>query len=392
LLFAAITRQFDSELDASLRSASGTLADVVRARGAREGPRQLVIPDRRLALFDDSARVVYGRADPWMTALVERSLRNGSASDAHHDGDQTIRASATAFRTDAGARYVAVALADEIEVEDRYTALIITLTLAAVVATALVAVGGWIVARKSTEPAERAMEHLRRFVADAAHELRTPISVVRTRAEVALQKPRDPSEYVFALDAIDREATRLGRIVEDLLTLSRADAGGRTIERQRVFLDDIALDAAEALRAIADRRGIRLIVDGFEETPIAADPMLMRQLVTILLDNAIKFSRDNGEVTLGVRQDGRRAILRVADRGIGIPPEQLPHVFERFYRGDAARSRAGTAASDGTGLGLSIAHWIAEAHDATIELQSVFGEGTMAIVAIGLHEAGVSLS
>jgi signal transduction histidine kinase len=136
---------------------------------------------------------------------------------------------------------------------------------------------------------------------------------VRSRAEVALQRARTPDEYVQALHAIERETERLGGIVEDLLMLARADAGQRPIERRRIFLDDLTLDAAESARIIADRKAVRLEVEEFEEAAVNGDPTLLRQLVLILLDNAIKFTDPGGVVRVGVRADASVATLTVTD-------------------------------------------------------------------------------
>jgi signal transduction histidine kinase len=180
---------------------------------------------------------------------------------------------------------------------------------------------------------------------------------------------------------IERETAQLGRIVEDLLMLARADAGERPIERRRVFLDDVALDAADAARVIADRRSVRLEVDEFEESPVDGDASLLRQLTIILLDNAIKFTDAGGVVRLSIRRAGTGSVLSVSDTGAGIPSDQLPHVFERFYRGDPARTRTGgNGASQGAGLGLSIAQWIAIEHGATLSIASSPGAGTRVTV------------
>jgi signal transduction histidine kinase len=245
----------------------------------------------------------------------------------------------------------------------------------------LVAAGGWFVTRQSSVPIEQSIAHMRRFMADAAHELRTPITVVRSRAEIALQRSRSADDYAAALRGIDSEAQRLGRIVEDLLMLARADAGERPIEHQRVFLDDVGLDAAEAARAIAHRKRIRVEVDSFEEAPVVGDAVLLRQLVLILLDNAVKYTPAGGIVHLSIHTRDGVAVLGVADTGIGIPPDQLPHVFERFYRGDPARTRVAAVegsgvSSEGAGLGLSIAQWIVTQHGGTIHVDSDVGVGT----------------
>jgi signal transduction histidine kinase len=224
-------------------------------------------------------------------------------------------------------------------------------------------------------------------MADAAHELRTPLTVLRSRAEVALQQRRGPTEYEEALRGIETEAKRLGTIVEDLLILARADAGERPISRERVFLDDLTLDAAGAARVVAQAKGIQLDVGDFEEAPVEGDPMLLRQLVMILLDNAVKFTASGGKVRVSVGAPSERPQLVVEDTGVGIAPEQLPHVFERFYRGDPARSRANGNGADGAGLGLSIAKWIADVHDAQIALASEPGRGTTVTVRFG-EESG----
>jgi signal transduction histidine kinase len=380
-MFAAITRQFDRDLDASLRASTSELRRLGRADPA-DGLR---IPDRTLFMLD-SAGSPLGRETPapWLQQLARDAwARNGATSTVRTMDERILRANAEPFRLPDGQGVVAVALADEIELEDRYTALIAALGAAALGAVVLVAAGGWFLARQSTAPVERAFAHMRRFMADAAHELRTPLTVVRARAEVALQRGREPAEYVLALKSIERETERLTRIVEDLLMLARADAGERPIERRRVFLDDVTSDAAGAAQVIAERKAVRLDVDDFEEAALSGDPALLRQLVMILLDNAIKFTDRGGVVHVGVRAEGSSATLTVSDTGVGIAPDQLAHVFERFYRGDPSRARDGSrngSTSEGAGLGLSIAQWIAEEHGGAIRIESQPGHGTRVVV------------
>ena len=226
------------------------------------------------------------------------------------------------------------------------------------------------------------MEQMRRFMGDAAHELRTPLTVLRTHAEVTLQQPRDAARYETTLRAIDSEALRLGRIVDDLLTLARADAGERALDRGRVSLDDIALDAAEAAQSLAGARGVEILIEEFEEARVDGDPVLLRQLVIILLDNAVKYTPRGGVVRLRVGSANGAAVLDVADTGVGIAATDLPRVFDRFFRGDPARSR-GTTNGDavgGAGLGLAIAKWIVDAHRAVITVESEPGVGSRFIV------------
>ena len=391
-MFAAITRQFDRELDESLRDATTELIAMARVRGPDAALRDLRVPGRTFVLTDTLGRSAAGAAtEPWIARVVGASLRRGTASASHAEGESRIlRAFAQRAQRSDGPPIVAVAISDEIEIEDRYPALIAEFGAAAFVALVLVAVGGWLLARQSTAPVERNIEQMRRFMADAAHELRTPLTVVRSRAEVALQRARTPDEYVQSLHAIERETERLGGIVEDLLMLARADAGERPIERRRVFLDDLTLDAAESARIIADRKNVRVEVEEFEEAAVNGDPTLLRQLVLILLDNAIKFTDPGGVVRVGVRAGASVATLTVADTGIGIPPDQLPHVFDRFYRGDSSRTRDASrgGGSEGVGLGLSIAQWIAEQHGGSIRIDSETGQGTRITVQFPAEPAG----
>jgi signal transduction histidine kinase len=309
-MFATITRRFDRDLDASLADASKELVRVVRARANGSAPvidslTDFRIPDRRLLLLDTlGARVAGDQPDPWVSALARDASRRAVHRE-RAEGERLLRAYAEPFSLAPGRRLVAVAVADEIELEDRYASLIAAFGAAALAGLVLVAVGGWLLARQSTVPVERAITHMRRFMADAAHELRTPLTVVRSRDEVALQRSRDVDEYTGALRSIERETAELGRIVEDLLMLARADAGERPIEQRRVFLDDIALDAADAARVIADRRSVGLEVSEFEESPVDGDASLLRQLTIILLDNAIKFTEPGGVVRLSIRRVGQ---------------------------------------------------------------------------------------
>jgi signal transduction histidine kinase len=396
-LLLVIQQQFAKDLDASLAAATEELAHAAGIREQEAGlgghvvdaVDELRIPDRSLYLFDAAGRPVRpARADAWITEAAARAGRDGRADVDHETRpDATLRLHAERFALPSGARMVAVAVADKVELEDRYAALIAAFGAAALAAAVLVSLTGWMLVRKSTAPVERTLDYMRRFMADAAHELRTPISVLRGRAEVALQQPRDAEAYVAALRGIEAEAERMGRIVADLLTLARADADVPTIERAPVYLDDVTADAAHAAHALAQAKGVELVIDEFEEATVVGDAALLRQLVMILLDNATKFTPPGRRVRVRVGRVGGRATLEVSDEGVGIAPEHLPHVFERFYRGDVARYRGDVdddsrvdAQPAGAGLGLSIARWIASAHGADIRLASAPARGTTATV------------
>jgi signal transduction histidine kinase len=385
-LFVVIGRQYARQLDESLRDATVEVGRAARIREMEsktargqvvDAVEELHIPDRTLYLFDGSANPVTPASAPaWIRGAARDAVRDSVVQrDQDPRRDNTLRLRAERFTLASGMPMVAVATADKVELEDRYAALIATFGAAAAAALLLVVAGGWFLVRKSTAPVERTVEQMRRFMADAAHELRTPLTVLRSRAEVALQQPRAASEYADALQGIEHEAKRLGSIVEDLLILARADAGERPIARERVYLDDLTLDAAGAARVVAQAKGVDLEMDEFGEAAVEGDATLLRQLVMILLDNAVKFTARGGRVRVRVGTANDRPMLLVEDTGIGIAPEQMPHVFERFYRGDSARTR-GDAAADGAGLGLSIAKWIADAHNAEIALTSSPGVGT----------------
>jgi signal transduction histidine kinase len=288
--------------------------------------------------------------------------------------DHTLSLHAERFRLNSGKVLVAVAVADQVELTDRYAELIAAFGGAALAAIVLVAAGGYFLVQKSTAPAERSMAYTRRFMADAAHELRTPIAVLRTKADVALQETRSPESYAAVLRGMGHEAQRLGRVVDDLLMLARVDAGERPVGRARFFLDDVVVDAAISVRTLAQAAGVKLEVDEFEETAISGDADLVRELMIVLLDNAVKFTPSGGSVRVRVHPEPQPTVI-IEDTGRGIESQQLPHVFERFYRGDASRPRDG-----GAGLGLSIAQWIASVHDARIALASEPGVGTRATV------------
>jgi signal transduction histidine kinase len=177
------------------------------------------------------------------------------------------------------------------------------------------------------------------------------------------------------LQGVEAEAHRLGSIVDSLLVLARADAGERQIERERIFLDDIAIDAAAAAQVIARQKGVDVTVDDFEEAPVVGDASLIRQLAMIILDNAVKFTDAGGRVRVGVSIQSEAPTFSVDDTGIGIGQEELSRVFQRFFRGETARSR-----TEGAGLGLSIASWIAREHGAEISLKSEPGVGTRVVV------------
>ncbi len=385
-VFLAVRRQLSLQLDGSLRNAVAAIQQATRTREVERaqasGPvvdavAELRIPDRDLYLFDANARpIIPAQAAPWIQSAARLAGRAGSANvDFDTPEDRQIRLHAERFTGGNGDVYVGAAVADRLELEDRYASLIGVFAAAALAALLLVAGGGYILVRQSTAPIERSMDQMRRFMADAAHELRTPITILRTRVEVALGQAREADADAATLHAVEREAERLGAVVGDLLTLARADAGERPVTQEAVYLDDLAADAVEAIRTVADRHQVTVRIGSFDEARITGDHTLIRRLLLILLDNAVKFTPAGGRVEVDVRaSDGRRSVT-ITDTGPGIPPETLPHVFERFFRGERARQE-----TEGAGLGLAIARWISDLHGAAIELHSTPGTGTRVTV------------
>lgn len=217
---------------------------------------------------------------------------------------------------------------------------------------------------------EEAYAMQQRFVADASHELRAPLTAIQANLEL-LERHRalPPEEREVAVREASREAHRLTALVNDLLSLARADAGV-ALDRRRVELDGVVLQTVATARHLASER--RLEVESLEPVTVLGDEERLRQLVLIVLDNALKYTSAGGTVAVAVRRDGEKAAIVVRDTGIGIDANDLPHVFERFYRADVGRSRD----AGGTGLGLSIARWIAEQHGGRIAIESRPNQGT----------------
>ncbi len=208
----------------------------------------------------------------------------------------------------------------------------------------------------------------RRFMADASHELRTPVAILRGESEVALsQQARSAEDYRESLGVLHHEAERLTRIVEDLFTLTRADAGQYPLQPREFYLDELIAECVHSARTLAQAKKISLTFEGAPESPIHADESLLRRMLLNLLDNAIKYTPEFGRVTVSCQRSRQEYAVSIADTGSGIPAELRPRIFERFFRADKARSRSETDGG-GAGLGLAISRWIAEAHQGRLEL------------------------
>jgi heavy metal sensor kinase len=226
------------------------------------------------------------------------------------------------------------------------------------------------------ERLEHQFSRIQQFSADAAHEFRTPLAALRGNAEVALSSEAAESELRSVLEASIEEYDRLSRIADDLLLLARADSGRPFLSRRRFSLNTAVQDVVDLFAPLAQDEGVSLAFASETTAPIDADGARIRQVVSNLLDNALKFTPAGGRITISVGQSNSTVELTVADSGPGISAEHLPHVFDRFYRVDRARTREGA----GAGLGLSISRTIVEAHGGSIRLTSQPESGTTVLV------------
>ena len=241
------------------------------------------------------------------------------------------------------------------------------------------------------ERLEKSFARQRRFVADASHELRTPVAAIRGMTDVTLASSAavSPDEYRVVLRDVNAEAERLGRLISDLLLLARVDENKLVLEREEVRLDRLMADVAAAMELLATEKNITLSVEAGESgepAPVLGDEARLIQVIMNLVDNAIKYTGEGGIVTLRVHVKDGSAFLSVSDTGIGIGPEHLEHIFERFYRVDPSRSLA----AGGTGLGLSIVEWVVRAHGGTISVESKPGQGSTFTVQLPLASSSAA--
>jgi len=219
---------------------------------------------------------------------------------------------------------------------------------------------------------DAAFNQIRRFSADASHELQTPLTILKGELEVALRSSRTPEEYQVTLESALEEVNRIAHLVEGLLLLHRAEAGVLRMDRQQVDLEQLLREVYEQLQGVAHSRSVELRLGPIASASAPGDRELFRRLLLNLADNAIKYTPPNGIVTLGLQREGNWASIWVSDTGIGISREEQERIFQPFYRTLDARSQN----DRGTGLGLSIARSIAMAHGGTIQVQSTPGQGS----------------
>lgn len=405
LVYVMVARSLDDEIDNSLRDVNAQAASILQRlpqgehHGRDEGreEREHEIDDDFLALttsqllagsgdvflivLDPAGQVIANPQNvptsslPLSSARTEAD-RSGSWRDDVSTPDGPVRLLAKPVSGEHGSvlGYVVTgrSLASRNDALERLLFLLLIGTAAGLL---LAGLGGLWVAELATRPVSEAFQRQRRFIADASHELRTPIAVIQANAEALLRNAR-PSDRE-ALGDIVADAQHMGRLVTDLLTLAEADRGSLEVRRAPLDLYDVLASVIRAGRRLAEERGVDFAAEP-AHAKVMGDPDRLRQLFLILVDNAVKYTEPPGRVTLSASGANGHAYVTIEDTGIGIPKEHLPRVFERFYRVDKARSRA----MGGLGLGLSIARAIADAHGGAIEIASEPGTGTRVRVAL----------
>lgn len=222
------------------------------------------------------------------------------------------------------------------------------------------------------ERLEKAFKRQQRFTSDASHELRTPLAVIQAESTLALNKERTANEYKQSLEIVSNESMLMAKVVDQLLTLARVDSGKEQVSFEEIDLSELLAGVAAHAEILCRDKGLEFHSDRMETILVSGDRAKLRELFLNLLDNAIRYSPDGGKISLTLRRAEESAVISIADIGIGISEEDIPYIFERFYRVDKARSRV----ENGAGLGLAICKYIAEIHGGRIEVISRLGEGS----------------
>jgi len=384
VIYYAVARSFHERQDASLVSTAQTVAsayveEIGEAHSLTKAAEivllELTFPDRYVQIIDSNGHPIASSKNLSGTVLT---IPPGTAGFVTVDG---MRVAVVPVSTDRSLGFAAVAEPlNVLEVglgqlrRDFFAGVPLVLLLASL--------GGYLLARKSLAPIAAMVSEQQRFIADASHELRTPLAVLRGETEVALGKTRSVEEYQESLTLIQEEAERLSRIVEDLFILARQPIESPTaLVKEPVSLTEVVKDCARAAQVLAVRKGVRLKLE-HDSTSIAlnADEELIKRMILNLLDNAVKYTPEGGEISLALEKHNGSAEIVVRDTGIGLSERDQQRVFDRFYRVDKARSRA----LGGAGLGLSIVRTIVEAHGGEITVESTPRHGSTFTVSLPL--------
>jgi signal transduction histidine kinase len=219
---------------------------------------------------------------------------------------------------------------------------------------------------------EKAFQRQKQFTSDASHELRAPLAVIEAESSLALQKERPSSDYRRSLEIISQESKQMSSLIDQLLTLARADAGKEQWNFTEVNLGKLITNLSTDVEILCQEKGLSFQLGQPQDLVVKGDEARLRELFMNLLDNAILYTPTPGTISVSLRREGQMAVVAITDTGVGIPAEDIPFIFERFYRVDKSRSRA----EGGSGLGLAICKHIVEAHGGKIEAESQVGVGS----------------
>ncbi|MFN0094364.1 MAG: sensor histidine kinase [Dehalococcoidia bacterium] len=387
ILRSEIDREIDDSLETTLaeiapriaptgggRPEPGSDDDDGRFRGFRPGPAPIISTDVFTLVLGRDGRVLFNSRnldiEEWpLASIAATSTTTPQNDEFSEDGTRyRLRSMLTGGGRDPEQ---VVAVGRSLSARDRQLDVILWVLGAGGAAGVLLAsAGGYFLAGITLDPIRRALETQQRFVSDASHELRTPIAVVTANADVLLgHSEQSIEDNIDHVAAISDEAGQMAKLVSDLLMLARADEGRLNLELATVDAAAIVAGAAEALSVIATERRVTL-VPNVAPAPLEADPVRLRQVVVILLDNALKYTSAGGRVTVSCARRGSFVELAVADTGPGIAPASQARIFDRFYRTDESRT------AGGAGLGLAIAKTIVDAHGGRISVESALGKGS----------------
>ncbi|HEV8204587.1 MAG TPA: ATP-binding protein [Pyrinomonadaceae bacterium] len=384
VIYYAAARSFHERQDESLRSTAQTVAsayveEIGEAHSLTKAAEivlvELTFPNRYVLIIDSNGHTIASSKNLSGTVLT---IPPGTVGFVTVDG---VRIAVVPVSTDPALGFAAVA--EPLSVLEEGLGVLRRDFFAGVPLVLLLAsLGGYLLARKSLAPIASMVSEQQRFIADASHELRTPLAVLRGETEVALGKTRTVEEYQESLTLIQEEAERLSRIVEDLFILARQPIESpTTLTKEQVSLTEVVKDCARAAQVLAVRKGVQLkLENGSASIALNADEELIKRMILNLLDNAVKYTPEGGEISLALEKHNGSAEIVVRDTGIGLSKMDQQRVFDRFYRVDKARSRA----LGGAGLGLSIVRTIVEAHGGEITVESATHQGTTFTVSLPL--------
>ena len=305
----------------------------------------------------------------------------------YHYEETNIRICSTILSNDAGDIRIIQLIGNMNEKNAFNDKLLRSLTISAFFGASVCFICGYFVAGKAMVPIINNMEKQKEFVADASHELRTPITIVRTNLDLVMSSPDETvSGQIPWLENAYNETQRMEKLITDLLFLAHTDLKQADLEMKKVDLNEIMDDIYFSVYPAAKEKGIELNISLDESDPaIHADPSKIEQLMLIVIDNAMQYTPSGGKVDVSTVSSSGEVIIGVRDTGIGISEEDIGKIFDRFYRADKARSRR----QGGTGLGLSIAKWIVDIHKGTITATSKQSEGTLIEIKLPIYEEGV---